>query len=121
MDASNQQESQENKMETGNFRNSEELIMLVDEKTNEPVGECLRKKMRKENLCHRASYVFVENCEGRFVVQVRSMSKEYCPGGYALATGGVQGAQESNELNAMRELEEELGVSRDIAEFKLVE
>ena len=44
--------------------------------------------------------MFVETAENKFAVQVRSKTKEYCPGGYALATGGVQAPDESNELNA---------------------
>ena len=51
---------------------------------------------------------------------MRSDSKEYCPGGFALATGGVQAPDESNELNAMRELEEEVGISKPIEDFKLL-
>ena len=49
------------------------------------------------------------------------MTKEYCPGGYALATGGVQAPDESNELNAQRELEEEIGVIKKVDEMKLVD
>ena len=37
-----------------------------------------------------------------------------------MATGGVQAPDESNELNAMRELEEEVGVSKPIEDFKMV-
>ena len=77
--------------------------------------------MRKKNLCHRACYVFVKNCEGKYIVQIRSMSKEYCPGGYSLATGGVQGAGETNELSASRELEEEIGIKRKPKDLKLLD
>ena len=49
------------------------------------------------------------------------MTKEYCPGGYALATGGVQAPDESNELNAQRELEEEIGIKRAVEDMKLVD
>ena len=43
MENTNQTEKKE---EFGNFRNHEEQVMLVDEKTNEPVGQCSRKEMR---------------------------------------------------------------------------
>jgi 8-oxo-dGTP pyrophosphatase MutT (NUDIX family) len=39
------------------------------------------------------------------------MKKDYCPGYFDLANGGVVGADESDETNARRELEEEIGVS----------
>ena len=48
------------------------------------------------------------------------MTKEYCPGGYALATGGVMAPDETNELNAQRELEEELGVVKTVDDMKLI-
>ena len=35
-----------------------------------------------------------------FVVQKRSLHKEYCPGAYDLAHGGVMAPDETNELNA---------------------
>ena len=38
------------------------------------------------------------------------MKKDYCPGYYDLANGGVVGGDESDELNAQREIEEEIGM-----------
>ena len=42
------------------FRNSSEMVLLVSEDKNEPIGEAPRKEMRSNNLCHRSSYVFVK-------------------------------------------------------------
>jgi len=39
------------------------------------------------------------------------MQKDYCPGYYDLSSGGVVGADETDEDNAYRELNEELGIS----------
>lgn len=39
------------------------------------------------------------------------MRKDYCPGYFDLANGGVQAADETDELNAQRELEEEIGIT----------
>ena len=38
------------------------------------------------------------------------MKKDYCPGFYDLANGGVVGGDESDIENAERELEEEIGL-----------
>lgn len=51
------------------------------------------------------------NSKGEFYVQKRSMRKDYCPGYFDLANGGVQAADETDELNAQRELEEEIGIT----------
>jgi len=48
------------------------------------------------------------------------MQKEMFPGGFDIATGGCQGADESNELGASRELEEEMGIKRSESELKLL-
>ena len=48
------------------------------------------------------------------------MQKEYYPGGIDLAAGGIMSPDETNELNATRELEEELGIIRDVKEMKLI-
>ena len=50
------------------------------------------------------------------------MTKDYCPGYFELVSGGVTGADESDLLNAQRELEEELGIKdvefKDLFKFK---
>ena len=68
--------------------------------------------MRKENLWHRASFIFVINTKNELLVQKRTMIKDYCPGFYDLASaGGVVGAGEDDDISAERELEEELGLT----------
>ena len=85
------------------FRNSEEMVMVVDE-DNKIVGSATRKDMREKNLWHRASFVFVQNCYGEFICQIRADTKEWCPGHIDVATGGIMGFDEKNGENAQREL-----------------
>ena len=76
--------------------------MVVDE-NNQVIGSAKRKEVRQKNLWHRASYIFVyEKKDGHtfILVQKRSLKKDYCPGYYDLANGGVVGADELDELNA---------------------
>lgn len=93
-------------------------MLLVDSETGErlpePDNATTRKMMRANNLWHRSCAVIVETLDGKFIVQLRSSTKEYCPSYYAVATGGVMAPDETNELNAQRELEEELGVTRTL-------
>ena len=44
------------------------------------------------------------------------MNKDYCPGCYILSTGGVFSPGESKLDNALRELEEETGLTLDETE-----
>lgn len=89
---------------------SEEVVLVVDS-NNQPIGKEKRKVVRQQNLWHRASYIFVYNKNHEFYVQKRSMLKDYCPGYYDLCNGGVVGGDETDEENAKRELEEEIGVT----------
>tara|TARA_B110000305_G_C19146754_1_gene496131 strand:+ start:206 stop:487 length:282 start_codon:yes stop_codon:yes gene_type:complete len=92
----------------------------VDSETNTPIGQVSRKEYNEKSLWTRTSFVFVQNQDNKFVVQVRSMQKEYYPGGIDLAAGGVMAPDETNELNATRELEEELGIVRKTEDMKLI-
>eukprot|EP00752_Nemacystus_decipiens_P003864 g3555.t1 len=95
---------------------ADERIAIVDESNNEVVGSARRAEMRRDNLPHRATYVFIQAPGGDsdvnpdLWVQKRTMIKDYCPGLLDPSTGGVVGHGESYEDNARRELEEEMGV-----------
>eukprot|EP00937_MAST-01D_sp_MAST-1D-sp2_P004779 g4779.t1 len=66
--------------------------------------------MRAQVLPHRATFIFVRRSSGELLVQKRTTLKDYCPGWFDTAAGGVVGAGESYEENAERELAEELGI-----------
>lgn len=58
------------------------------------------------------------NAAREFVVQKRSLNKDYCPGFLDLAAGGMVGmADESPDQNAKREVQEELGISAPDPKF----
>ena len=88
----------------------QEIITIVDHR-NRVTGTAARHVMRRNNLIHRASYIIVFNSSGEIFIQRRSMSKDIYPGFWDLAAGGVVLADESCEQSAVRELEEELGIS----------
>ena len=91
----------------------EEIVVVVDDH-NRPVAELPRRRVRDENLPHRATCVFVFDRRGRVLVQRRTAGKDLYPGFYDLAAGGVVAAGESYEQCAEREAAEELGI-RDTA------
>ncbi|KAK9811617.1 hypothetical protein WJX72_007029 [[Myrmecia] bisecta] len=88
----------------------DELVQLVNNQ-NVVVGTAPRRQMRAENLLHRCSFVLVYNGKGQLYVQKRVAFKETYPSFYDPAPGGVVGAGESYEESAMREIEEEMGVT----------
>ncbi|MBI4909658.1 MAG: NUDIX hydrolase YfcD [Acidobacteria bacterium] len=86
-----------------------ELVAIVDE-ANRVVGSATRAEMRRNNLPHRATYIFVFDRQGRIYAQHRTIIKDVYPGYWDLAAGGVVLAGESYGESAVRELDEELGI-----------
>jgi 8-oxo-dGTP pyrophosphatase MutT (NUDIX family)/mannose-6-phosphate isomerase-like protein (cupin superfamily) len=89
---------------------ADELVTIVDHENN-VVGAVPRQQMRVGRLPHRATYILVFNSQGQLYVQKRTRTKDVYPGYYETVAGGVVLAGESYEDGAVRELEEELGIS----------
>ena len=68
--------------------------------------------MRKHKLWCRSTVIFVIDEQMRFCVSKRSSHKDWCPGWFDLAFGGIVAANEVDNLNlsAKREAEEEMGL-----------
>ncbi|MEH6388236.1 MAG: NUDIX domain-containing protein [Pseudomonas profundi] len=75
------------------------------------LGVVPRHQVQRERLIIRCTYVFVFNTRGELCMHRRTLHKRLYPGYWDVAAGGVVGAGESYRDGAVRELEEELGVS----------
>lgn len=89
---------------------ADERVVIVD-RDNRVTGTASRRRMRRENLIHRASYVLVFDSRGALFVHQRTFTKDVYPGFFDVAAGGVVVAGESYDASAERELAEELGVA----------
>lgn len=88
----------------------DELVDIVDEHDT-VIDTVTRREMRVGRLRHRAVYIAVQNSDGKLFVHQRSFDKDVRPGAWDIAVGGVVGAGESYDVAAVRELEEEIGVT----------
>lgn len=88
----------------------EEMVEIVDE-NNKVVKVVPRGVMRRERLPHRASYIAVCNSQNRFLVELRTLTKDYAPGLFDACVGGVVSAGEDPKIAAARELLEEVGLA----------
>jgi len=86
-----------------------ELVDIVDEDNN-VIDTVTRAKMRKDQLPHRASYIAVMDHRGKFLVEIRTLCKDYSPGTFDAVVGGVMQHGEDYVESAKRELFEEIGV-----------
>ncbi len=102
--------------------NHDEIIDIVDEQ-DEVVGRSPRSVAYREGLWHRCAFILVRDAEDRIFVHRRTATKAVFPSFHDMFVGGVVGAGESYDEAALREAEEELGVSglpRPVPLFKFL-
>jgi isopentenyldiphosphate isomerase len=87
-----------------------EIIDIVDEDDN-VIGTAPRGEAYARGLWHRCSFILARDPSGRIFVHRRTHRKLVFPSLYDIFVGGVVGAGESYDETALREAEEELGVS----------
>jgi isopentenyldiphosphate isomerase len=89
---------------------ADEILDIVDER-DRVVGQMARGEATARRLRHRCVFVHVRDGQGRIFVHRRTPTKLLFPSRYDMFVGGVVGAGESYDDAALREAEEELGVS----------
>ncbi|MEV6420109.1 NUDIX domain-containing protein [Streptomyces sp. NPDC051662] len=89
---------------------ADEILDIVDEE-DRVVGRAPRGEVYARGLRHRAVFVLARDAEDRVFVHRRTPVKLVFPSLYDMFVGGVVGAGESYDAAALREAEEELGVS----------
>ncbi|MFG2773380.1 NUDIX hydrolase [Streptomyces sp. NPDC048350] len=89
---------------------AEEILDVVDEH-DEVIGQAPRAEVYARGLIHRCTFILVRDAEDQIFVHRRTPVKLVYPSMYDMFVGGVVGAGESYDDAALREAEEELGVS----------
>ncbi|MGW6461044.1 NUDIX hydrolase [Streptomyces sp. NPDC055078] len=89
---------------------ADEILDVVDA-SDRVVGRASRGEVYARGLRHRSVFVQVRDARGRIFVHRRTAGKLVFPSLYDMFVGGVVGAGESYDDAALREAEEELGVS----------
>ena len=93
-----------------------ELVDIVDE-NNEVIKTVFRKEMRQKHLPHRACYIAYCDRQNRFLIEIRTLSKDYAPGLLDACIGGVIESGEDFLEAACRELLEEVGIDGNKIDF----
>ncbi|MBJ6638036.1 NUDIX domain-containing protein [Streptomyces sp. DHE7-1] len=89
---------------------ADEILDIVDE-NDRVVARVPRGEAYARGLRHRCVFVQARDAAGRLFVHRRTPTKLVFPSLYDMFVGGVVGAGESYDAAALREAEEELGVS----------
>lgn len=88
----------------------EEIVDVVDE-NDRVIGQATRSQMRRDHLLHRVVAVLCRNREGQIYLHRRTATKDLFPSLYDMFVAGTVEAGETYEDAAIRELEEELGIT----------
>ncbi|MFF5499555.1 NUDIX hydrolase [Streptomyces aquilus] len=89
---------------------ADEVLDIVDAH-DQVVGQAPRGEAYARGLRHRCVFIQARDADGRLFVHRRTPTKLVFPSLYDMWVGGVVGAGESYDDAALREAEEELGVS----------
>ncbi|MDP1667330.1 MAG: NUDIX domain-containing protein [Methylobacter sp.] len=97
-----------------------ELLSVVNE-NDCVIGTCARHIIHATGLRHRAVHILVFNEQGQLFLQKRSMKKDLNGGLWDTSAAGHVDAGEDYDISAIREIEEELGITESALEplFKL--
>lgn len=86
----------------------DEIIDVIDDDGN-IINSATKSEIYSKKLSHQIVHVLIYDKNGRLACQVRSMSKDYCPGYISTSVGGHISSGESPEEAAKREMIEEIG------------
>ncbi|MEU3516607.1 NUDIX domain-containing protein [Streptomyces sp. NPDC006654] len=89
---------------------ADEILDIVDE-NDRVTGQAPRGEAYARGLRHRCVFIQAKDASGRIFVHRRTATKLVFPSLYDMFVGGVVGTGESYDDAALREAEEELGVT----------
>ncbi len=96
---------------------NEEMLEIVDSE-GKTIGIARRSALHSNPaLLHKVVHILVFNDAGELLLQKRSMNKDMEPGKWDTSVGGHISPGEDLKTAALREMEEELGISSCELEF----
>lgn len=97
-----------------------EYFDVLDELGNITGKKIEREKAHKEGIWHRIVRIWLINSMGEVLIQRRSSIKDIFPNMWAMSCEGHVSSGQGSKQSALRELKEELGLTLEPEEIKLV-
>ncbi len=88
----------------------DELLPVAD-LDDRTIGVATRREIHEKKMIHRAVHIILIDPDGRVLLQKRGLKKDRYPGWWDISVGGHVGVDEVYIESAVREVEEEMGVS----------
>lgn len=99
---------------------ADEMVDVLDEFGNK-TGEVLSKReLHKRELWHRGAHVWIYNSRGEVLLQLRAPDKEIYPNTWDISAAGHLSAGDTPVVAALRETEEELGLTLEQSELEFI-
>lgn len=97
----------------------QKLLDIVDA-NDAVVGQCSLAEKHEYGHITRNVAVFIQDSDGKFVISKRALTKSVEPGLYDVSVCGHVDAGEDYMTAALRELDEELGITAPLQELAVV-
>ena len=97
----------------------DEYIDILND-TGEISGKtCLKSEAHKKGLFHQSVHIWIADFEKNVLIQKRASNKDVFPNLWDVSVAGHISAGEQPEISAIREIEEEIGlsVSKDALQY----
>jgi len=95
-----------------------DLINVLDENGN-PTGDVKNKaEIHEQGLWHKAAHIWIYNSKGEVLLQLRAIDKDSYPGLWDISVAGHTDTGEIPLDSAVRELNEEIGLSVDSSQLE---
>jgi isopentenyl-diphosphate delta-isomerase type 1 len=101
----------------------DELVDICDENNNLLGFSKLKSEAHKTGLWHRAAHIWIYNSKGEIILQLRAKDKSVFPDVWDVSCAGHVTAGEEPIISAIRELEEEIGITvkkKELKFFKII-
>ena len=85
-------------------------IIIVDENDN-PIGVKYREEVDSQKDIYRCTGIWLTNSQGEILLAQRKLTKDKDPGKWGPAVSGTVEEGETCEINAYKEMEEEIGLT----------
>ncbi len=89
----------------------DELLDILDSKGNPTGKTALKSEAHKTGLFHTTVHIWFFTLDGKLLIQQRAKQKDTYPLLWDVSVAGHVGAGEEIELSALREVEEEIGLT----------
>lgn len=94
-----------------------EYLDICDSEGNKLGFTKSKKEVHEEGLWHRSVHIWIVNSKGEVLIQKRSPQKDNHPNEWDISSAGHVSASEDDMTSAIRETEEEIGLTLEPKDF----